>query len=293
MKKKNSRFRNNDISFLVVQCYTFSIQSWCCYLSSRSVIVSPGGWVKRQLCEPLSALFQAIAHLPPTVSRLLLQALFTESLHGELPFPPSLVEGLAFWLLLQPLFIESSHGEHLLVPPPFSSVLRAPSRLCCVSFSVPCLLFRFFLLFFLWGRGQSVQGAMLVYLRGGCGSTTCYLFAHLLVCISQADLELVSGGVGALLVSQCNMVWRSFVRAGGSGCQSFAYSWWFFSCQVWLQCFSKIFDLWISYCLLPPSSCHLGSPSVVWFYFWVFYSVLFVFMLIFVPIPYIFATIAM
>jgi hypothetical protein len=33
-------------------------------------------WVRRQLCRPLSALFQAVAHLPPVASQLLLQALF-------------------------------------------------------------------------------------------------------------------------------------------------------------------------------------------------------------------------
>jgi hypothetical protein len=33
-----------------------------------------------------------------------------------------------------------------------------------------------------------------------------------------------------------------------------------FSCQVWLQCLSKIFALWSSYYLLSPSSCHLGFP---------------------------------
>jgi hypothetical protein len=32
-----------------------------------------------------------------------------------------------------------------------------------------------------------------------------------------------------------------------------------FFCQVWLQHLSKIFDLWSSRCLLPPSSRHLGS----------------------------------
>jgi hypothetical protein len=58
---------------------------------------------------------------------------------------------------------------------------------------------------------------MLVYPWGGSGSTACCLFAHLLVCISQVDLELVSDSSGALLVSQCNVAWRSFVQAGGSG----------------------------------------------------------------------------
>jgi hypothetical protein len=36
-----------------------------------------------------------------------------------------------------------------------------------------------------------------------------------------------------------------------------------FSCQVWLQSLSKIFALWSSCYLLPPSSCHLGILSVL------------------------------
>jgi hypothetical protein len=40
--------------------------------------------------------------------------------------------------------------------------------------------------FFLWDGGQSVQGTRLIYPRGGCRSTTCHLFAQLLVCVSQA-----------------------------------------------------------------------------------------------------------
>jgi hypothetical protein len=113
-------------------------------------------------------------------------------------------------------------------------------------------------LFFFAGEGQSVQVAMLVYPGGSCGNTMRHLFAHLLVCISQAGLELASGGIGALLLSQCVMLWRSFVWAGGSGCQSFASSWWFFLPSV-AQCLSKIFDLWSSCWLLSPSSFHLGS----------------------------------
>jgi hypothetical protein len=58
---------------------------------------------------------------------------------------------------------------------------------------------------------------MLVYPRGGCGDTTCHLFAHLLVCIAQAGLEPASVSTGALLVSLRNMAWRSFVQAGGLG----------------------------------------------------------------------------
>jgi hypothetical protein len=43
-----------------------------------------------KLCGLLSALFQAAAHHPHTVSSLLLKALFTESSHGDqlLALPP-------------------------------------------------------------------------------------------------------------------------------------------------------------------------------------------------------------
>jgi hypothetical protein len=110
------------------------------------------------------------------------------------------------------------------------------------------------------GWGVCLSGAMLVYPRGSCGNTISLLFGHLLVYICQIALELVSGGAGALLVSQCNMAWRSFVQAEGSGCQSFASSWWFFSAKMWLQCLSKVFDLLSSCSQLPPSSCHLVFP---------------------------------
>jgi hypothetical protein len=53
-------------------------------------------------------------------------------------------------------------------------------------------------LFVEWGGGSVCPGAMLVYPRGGCGSTSWRLFAHLLVCVSQAGLKPVSGGKGAL-----------------------------------------------------------------------------------------------
>jgi hypothetical protein len=89
-----------------------------------------------------------------------------------------------------------------------------------MPFLLPCLLFSFFSFFlFLQGEGWSVQGAMLVYPRGGCGNAACCLFAHLLVCMSQAVLEQASGGTGALMFSQYNVAWRSFVRVGDSGCR--------------------------------------------------------------------------
>jgi hypothetical protein len=86
---------------------------------------------------------------------------------------------------------------------------------CCVSFSVPCLSFFCMVLVSL------PQEAILVYPSSCCGNTACRLFAHLLVWVSQAGLEPASAGEGALLFSQCNVAWRSFVRAGGSRCQTF------------------------------------------------------------------------
>jgi hypothetical protein len=137
---------------------------------------------------------------PVCLSSLCLLKVCTEIM--SLPFPPSLVP--------------SEHPD--------------PSVTCL--FSVPCLLFHFFAFIFA-GGGQSVQWSMLVYPRGSCGNTACHLFALLLVHISQADLALSSGSAGALLFSQCNVVWRSFVQVGGSGCQSFDSSWCFFFCQMW------------------------------------------------------------
>jgi hypothetical protein len=121
-----------------------------------------------------------------------------------------------------------------LLPP--SPVLSEHPTACAVcSFSVSCLLLS---IFFLWGRHQSVQRTMLVYHRGSCGNTACHIFAHLLVCVSQAGLEWTFGSVGALMFSQCNVAWRSH---GGSGCQIFYSSWCFFFCQVWLQHLRKFF----------------------------------------------------
>jgi hypothetical protein len=83
-----------------------------------------------------------------------------------------------------------------------------PSSACPFQFLVYYPLF--FVLFCLQSEGQTVQGAMLVCPRGSCGNTTCRLFAHLLVYVSQADFELASGGTGALLFSKYDMAWSSF-----------------------------------------------------------------------------------
>jgi hypothetical protein len=132
-------------------------------------------------------------------------------------------------LPFQTLFTVSLCAYQLLAPHSFSGALRAPHSLCCMflfssSFISVVLFFQ--------GRGQSVQGAMVVYPRGSCGNTVCHLFPHLLVCISQAGLEPASGSTGALLFSQCNVPWKRFVWGWGFSVWSFDSSWWFFLPRV-------------------------------------------------------------
>jgi hypothetical protein len=117
---------------------------------------------------------------------------------------------LSALLPFQPLFTEICMEINSLLLPPSLMCSEYPTPSAEYSFSVHCLLLSFFLILFLWSRGQSVQGAMLVYSKNSCGVTACHLLAHLLVCISQAGFELASGGVGALLFSPCNLAWRSF-----------------------------------------------------------------------------------
>jgi hypothetical protein len=130
---------------------------------------------------------------------------------------------------LSSLCLLKDHVEISFLPLPPSLVRSehpAPSAVCPSQFLVYYSVFSF-----LWDGSQSAQGTMLVYPRSTCGNTTYCLFAHLLVCVSQAGLEPVSGSAGALLFSQCNVLGRSFVWAGGSGCQSFDSFWWFFSAK--------------------------------------------------------------
>jgi hypothetical protein len=61
--------------------------------------------------------------------------------------------------------------------------LRVPHPLCYFSFVVVVIYSVCFLSLFSLGGGHSVQGAMLIWLRVVCGSTTCRL-AHLVVCVS-------------------------------------------------------------------------------------------------------------
>jgi hypothetical protein len=69
------------------------------------------------------------------------------------------------------------------IPLPTSSVLRVLHPLCHMS-----LLFLLFSFSFFPGRGQSVQGAMLIWPRVVCGSTA-YCLAHL-VCVFPSHLGM-------------------------------------------------------------------------------------------------------
>jgi hypothetical protein len=118
------------------------------------------------LCGPLTAPFQAAAYHLPSVGLSAFPAfVYCKFVWRSAPCP---------------------------FPPLWCTQNTLPSLLC-----VPFLLFTFF---FCRARGQSVQGATLVYPNGGCGNTTCCLFAHLLVCwmspkqVWSWHLELASGG---------------------------------------------------------------------------------------------------
>jgi hypothetical protein len=144
-----------------------------------------------EFCGLLSALFQALAYHPPTVG-------------------PS-----AFLVFVYSKFAQRSAPCHC--PLLWCAQSTPPSLLCVLFSSLFIIQFFSFVLFCFAGWRSLYPGAMLVYPRDSCGSTTCSLFAHLLVCVSQVGLEPGSGATGALLFPQCNVAWRSFVRAGGLG----------------------------------------------------------------------------
>jgi hypothetical protein len=70
-------------------------------------------------------------------------------------------------------------------PSPLFGTQGAPPSLLYVFFVVIAYYSVFFL--FSMGGGRSVQGAMLIWPRVSCGSTTCHL-AHLVVCVFPSHL---------------------------------------------------------------------------------------------------------
>jgi hypothetical protein len=108
-----------------------------------------------------------------------------------------------------------------------SSLPFYPSQVCFLQLCPFCcvLVFSslFIVQFFGFFLGGSVcQGAMLVYPRGGWGNTvwnlalTCLVWWKSPKQVWSLDLAMVR----ALFICQCNVVWRSFLPARGSGCQS-------------------------------------------------------------------------
>jgi hypothetical protein len=154
-----------------------------------------------ELCGLLPALFQAVAYHLPAVSPLPFQSLFTER----------------------------SHGDQLLALPPLSGALTAPCPLCCLFlFSSLFIVQMFFVVL-----GSVCPGGPRWFIPGVVVGMLCYTWSSPvgLPNVSQAGLELVSGGTASLLFSQCNMAWRSFVWAGSSRCRSFDSSWCFISAK--------------------------------------------------------------
>jgi hypothetical protein len=162
------------------------------------------------LCGLLPALFQAATYHPTTVG-------------------PSAFPAFVYWKFTW----RSAPCSSPLLPCAFSNSIP----LLCLRFqflvysSVFCLfVFWFFFFFFLLGSGgQSVQEAMLVYPRCGWENSV-MLGAHLLVCwMSPKQVWSRCLAAGVLLFSQCDMAWRIFPWARGSGCWSFDSPWCFIS----------------------------------------------------------------
>jgi hypothetical protein len=243
-----------------------------------------------ELCAPLSALFQVVAHHHPTVSHLLLQVLFTETSHRDqiLAHPPfSGAEAC------QPsTFPDSVYWKFMRRSAPCPTTL-----LWCSQSTPPSLLHDLFsslfiIQFFLWRGGQSVQGAMLVYPKGGCVSITCCLFAHLLVCVSQAGLELASGSSVSFWFFSIMWCAEALGGLGVRGVRVLVLSGGIF-CQVWFN-ISARFLIYVArtVCFLPlatilDSLLACFSLNLVFFTFFSLWTILHIFHNIFVLHSYV------
>jgi hypothetical protein len=156
-----------------------------------------------ELCGLLLALFQAAAYHPPAVGPSAFPVfVYCKFMQRSVPWPS---------LLFQCTFSNS-----------------APSAVC--SFSVLCLLFSFL---FFCEVGVSLSRSLCWVIPGvvvGISHDT-WCSPVGLRNVSQAGLESTSGEPGALLFSQRNVAWRSFVQAGGSVCHSYDSSCCFFSAK--------------------------------------------------------------
>jgi hypothetical protein len=118
---------------------------------------------------------------------------------------------------------------------PSQVCLQDPTSSAVCSLSFPYLLFR---LFFFAEWGVSLSRGLCWFIPRVAVGMSCDAWCSLvgLSDVSQAGVEPVSGSAGTLLFSWCNVVWRSFIWARGSGCQSFDSSW----CFIATKCGSSI-----------------------------------------------------
>jgi hypothetical protein len=163
-------------------------------------------WLRRCFCGSLFALFQAAAHHLPTVS-------------------PSVFLDFVYWKFAwrsAPCCSPSLWCTQSTSPP----LLHIPFQFL-VYYSAFCFCFCFC---FLQDKRSVCPGGY-----DGLSQGWLWEYRMLFICspvglldVSQAGLEPAPGSMGALLFSQCDMAWGTFVWPGGWGCRVFYSSLFFF-----------------------------------------------------------------
>jgi hypothetical protein len=210
---------------------------------------------------PISGSCSSQAHcLPFCLSSLCLPKVHTEITPCPSPLlqcaystpSPLLCASVQFLVYCSVFFIlwvgQSSQGEYMMLGAHLLVCWMSPKQVW--TWCLAGVVFFFFFIFsFWWDWGLN------------SGLHTCKAGVQPLEPNFQS---LVSGGMGTLLFSQCNMEWRSFVWARGFRVLKFWFLFVLFFCQVLLQHLSIIFDLQSSHCLLLHSSCHLGPNQGIY-----------------------------
>jgi hypothetical protein len=199
------------------------------------------------VCEPLLQAFPFPSTPGGGDTAPLSQAcLFIHSSRGKWVFPlscgvflplpllqafPLLIAGCVLLLLPAGVFVYSSRRDS---PPPLFGTHVAPPSLQHVFI---VLIAYYSVSLFSLGGGQSVQGAMLIWPRVVCGSTT-YRLAHLVVCFIPSHLGVgiwrwLGGPPGFSITEMLCAGWR----CGGIKVLPLLTG---LACKVCLQCLSKI-----------------------------------------------------